>query len=201
MLKFMSVLSLMVCATGIVAQDASEPPLQATCPELQKPVMYFPWRERYVANTSIDQPKECVFCRIKGAKDRKEFILARFKHHMVMLNLYPYSRGHLLIVPYDHVKRIDELSVEAQNELIWLIAKSVSILEKDVHADGVNVGMNLGRAANASIPDHMHVQLVPRFNKESRAFLHLVSDISIIFWDMNKLFEELRSPFQELASH
>ena len=147
---------------------------------------------------SSKKQKECVFCRIKREEDRKEFILARFKYHLVMLNLYPYSRGHLLIVPYDHVKRVDELSVEAQNELIWLIAKSVSILEKDTGADGVNVGMNLGRAARASIPDHLHVQLVPRFDKEFQGFLHIIGESCVVHWDLHKLFDELRSPFQEL---
>lgn len=125
-------------------------------------------------------------------------VLVRMQYSMVLLNLYPYTRGHLLIVPYDHVARIADLSLDAQHELVWLVGKSVTILETTGNADGVNIGINFGAAANASIPDHMHIQLVPRFKQEYWAFLQLVGETRVIFWDLNTLYKEFQPTFQAL---
>jgi len=189
-------------ATLTVCQEAAYPQ-QAHYENLQKPILYLPWRESYTADISTVQlqKKVCPFCRIKNDdQDVHNLVLVRLEHCMVLLNLYPYTRGHLLIIPYDHVARITDLSLDAQHELMWLIGKSMIILETIGKADGVNVGINFGVAANASIPDHMHIQLVPRFKQEYWAFLNLIGESRVIFWDLNKLFEEFQPAFQALAT-
>jgi len=181
----------------------SEYPMQIHYETMQRPVLYIPWREAYTVSSSDKQQMEkpCPFCRIKNDdEDTKNLVLARLDHTIVLLNLYPYTRGHLLIVPNEHVKRIGDLSLQCQAELIWLIGKSVDILETVGKADGVNVGINLGAAANASIPEHLHIQLVPRFNKEFWAFLQLIGESRVIFWDLHKLFEEFQPHFEQLKS-
>ena len=182
-------------------------PIQAQDERLLRPVVYLPWREEHTVKTNLcdkmqqEEKKECVFCRIKKddeINDKKNLVLGRFGHNMVLLNLFPYTRGHLLIIPNEHVKRINDLSLKAQTELMWLMGKSVSILEAVGKADGVNIGMNLGEVANASIPDHMHVQVVPRTVNDYNAFLQIIGEARVIFWDMNKSFEELQPFFQQL---
>jgi len=173
-------------------------PQQLQCEALQQPLIYMPWREAYTSNSNEHNKEGCVFCNINNGKDIKNFVLARYNHNMIMLNLYPYSRGHILIVPYEHVARLTDLTINAQNELIWLIGKSVEILETVGKADGVNVGINFGTAAHASIPDHLHIQLVPRFKTEMKGFVQLIGQTRMVSWDLNKLFEEFRPAFQKL---
>jgi len=182
----------------LCAEYASEYPQQLQCAELKHPLIYMPWRESYQDKSDTPKKKGCVFCNINNGKDNKNFVLSRFEHNMVMLNLFPYTRGHLLIVPYEHVARLKDLSTEAQNELIWLIGKSVEILETIGKADGVNVGINFGAAAQASIPGHMHVQLVPRFKTEWKGFVQLIGQTRVVSWDLNKLFEEFQPAFKKL---
>jgi ATP adenylyltransferase len=126
--------------------------------------LFSPWRFRYVT-----QPKNetgCVFCRIAGSdtgEDEKHFVLARCDHHFVILNIYPYTTGHVMVVPYQHEANLSGLSREALEELARLAA-SVERLLLDVYgAEGVNLGMNLGHCAGAGIQEHLHLHAVPRW--------------------------------------
>jgi len=170
-----------------------------------KPVLYMPWRELYndASRKNLNKPiqKECPFCRMNnGNDDKNELILARFKHNMVALNLYPYTRGHLLIIPYSHIKEVKDMNENEQKELIWFIGEAISILGSTLNADGVNVGINVGFASGASIPDHLHVQLVPRFQGESRSFIGIMEETRPVYWDLGKLYEELQPAFQNLTN-
>jgi len=186
------------CFLTLCGEYNSDVPCQLQCDELHEQLIYMPWRENYLNKSSESQKNDCVFCNIANGKDTINFVLGRYEYNIVMLNLYPYSRGHLLIVPCEHVARLTDLSTEAQQELIRLIGKSVEILETVGKADGVNVGINFGSAAHASIPDHMHVQLVPRFKTERRGFIQAIGKVRPISWDLNKLFEEFQPHFRNL---
>lgn len=136
----------------------------------------------------------------KDTHDADNFILARFKHAMIALNIYPYTKGHLLVLPYDHVKKISDLSNEARNELTWLASMSSDIVQETVKADGINIGINLGRAAGASLPDHLHVQIVPRFEPDNLGYIQMTTETTLIGWNLNRLYNDLAPAFANLVN-
>ncbi len=186
-------------STQDTAQSVCTPTQQAIIDQLYQPTLYAPWRESYrAAKDSHNQ--ECAFCmQIAENDDDKYLILGRFDHHVVMLNFFPYAKGHLLIVPYQHVKKISNLSQKEQEEFINLINISVEILETVLDAQGVNIGINLGKAAGASIPDHLHAHILPRKNSEG-AFIQVIGKTQVIHWDLYNLYKKMKPHFQKYIS-
>ncbi len=124
--------------------------------------LWSPWRYQYVAK--IHNTEGCVFCiDASTAKDREHLILFRGQDHFIILNLFPYTCGHLLIAPYRHLSAISELSAEQNLELMDLTQQAVSALGKIYRPDGFNLGMNLGKCAGAGIDQHLHLHVVPRW--------------------------------------
>ncbi|MDR3646470.1 MAG: HIT domain-containing protein [Candidatus Babeliales bacterium] len=166
--------------------------------------LYVPWRSKYVQQNGPDKnPKAtkdvCVFClKFSENNDTSNFILARFKYNLVILNLYPYNTGHLMILPNTHVQRLDELSTQARSELIELINHSINILEEQLNCEGINFGINLGKIAGAGIPSHLHTHIVPRWQGDTN-FLPIIADVKIISFDLNKIYNDLKPKFEELT--
>lgn len=166
--------------------------------------LYAPWRTNYTTDTTRSKHEhasadECVFCtKFAANDDRKHYILARFKHNAVLLNLYPYNAGHLLIVPYQHVKHMHDLSPEARIELIELLTHSVEILKEELKADGINVGVNFGKAAGAGIPSHLHWHVLPRWNGDT-SFLPLIAETKAVSYDLNTVYDQLIDSFKEIT--
>ncbi len=171
--------------------------------QLSSPILYAPWRDRYLGggkeNNTQQENKRCPFClQIAEHANSKYFILRRFEHHVVMLNLYPYAKGHLLIVPYEHVKRMENLSLQSRRELIEIISSSTAILENVLHAQGINIGVNLGSVAGASVPDHLHVQIVPR-RKRDIGFIQLIGKTNVASCDLQHVYKLLKPAFEQLV--
>jgi ATP adenylyltransferase len=166
--------------------------------------LYAPWRSSYTTDTTRGKHDEstaedCAFCiKFRTQDDSKSHILARFKHHAVLLNLYPYNAGHLLIIPYEHVKNLDDLSPESRVELMELVTRSVNIVKETLNAEGVNVGLNLGKAAGAGIPSHLHWHVLPRWNGDTN-FLPLLADTKAVSYDLEVMYKKLVEPFQKLV--
>jgi ATP adenylyltransferase len=124
--------------------------------------LWSPWRYQYVAN--IHNADGCVFCiDASTAKDAERLILFRGQDHFIILNLFPYTCGHLLIAPYRHLSALSELSAEQNLELMNLTQRAVAALRKIYRPDGFNLGMNLGKCAGAGIDQHLHLHIVPRW--------------------------------------
>ena len=124
--------------------------------------LWSPWRYQYVAN--IHNADGCVFCiDASTAKDAERLILFRGQDHFIILNLFPYTCGHLLIAPYRHLSALSELSAEQNLELMNLTQRAVAALQKIYRPDGFNLGMNLGKCAGAGIDQHLHLHIVPRW--------------------------------------
>ncbi len=124
--------------------------------------LWSPWRYQYVAN--IHNADGCVFCiDASTAKDAERLILFRGQDHFIILNLFPYTCGHLLIAPYRHLSALSELSAEQNLELMELTQRAVAALRKIYRPDGFNLGMNLGKCAGAGIDQHLHLHIVPRW--------------------------------------
>jgi len=165
-------------------------------------IIYAPWRDSYLytekENSDLSSKKSCVFCAyIKQNNDKQKFILQRYKHHFVILNLFPYTKGHLLIIPHKHVKQLSDLSNEERHDLIDLIDESINIINQTLKPDGINVGINLGEAAGASVPDHLHIHILPRY-KSGIAFVQLIAETRLLCFDMNCLYEKLQPHFKQL---
>jgi len=132
----------------------------------------------------------CIFCAIvKGDPRIPSRIILRTERLMVMLNLYPYNPGHLMVVPVRHVEKLQELSREELNEFFWMGVKAVRLLEEALHPAGVNMGLNLGAAAGASI-DHLHLHVVPRFPREL-GFMETTAGTRTLIMDLDTVYKRL----------
>ena len=165
--------------------------------------LYAPWREKYA--TRIDGEKRehishdaCVFClQFEAGEDEKYFILRRFPNTFVMLNLYPYNGGHLLVLPYKHTDSLSQLSPAIRAEIMEVVNQSIIVLSEELEAQGFNVGLNLARAAGAGIPSHVHMHILPRWIGDTN-FLVTLADTKQISVDLYALYTKLRPYFQEL---
>jgi diadenosine tetraphosphate (Ap4A) HIT family hydrolase len=161
--------------------------------------LYAPWRTKYVrgihSGKKEDGAEVCPFCEQYAAqKDLYYGILLRAKYHFVMMNAYPYSGGHLLIISNEHTPGIEEFSPEVRAELIELTALSSSILKKELNAQGINLGANLGKAAGAGIPAHFHFHVLPRWVGDTN-FFPLIGETKQIGTDLKQIYDQLLPAF------
>jgi ATP adenylyltransferase len=161
-------------------------------------ILYAPWREEYTNSTAQGPkgqenatPEECVFCpRFTQTTDEENLILARYQYNCIMLNRYPYNSGHLLIIPFKHKGNLEDFSFEVQKELIQLISHTTAILKKELNAHGINIGINLGKAAGAGIPAHLHVHVLPRWYGDTN-FLPTLFETKQISTDLGKFYKRI----------
>ncbi len=154
--------------------------------------IWAPWRVEYIKG---ERPKGCIFCeKPKQNKDAENYILYRGKLNFVIMNLYPYNPGHLMIVPYRHLNKIEDLSSEERNEHYELVSRTTGILRETSRTDNFNIGMNLGRVAGAGIDDHIHSHIVPRWNGDSN-FMPVIADTRVISESMKDIYDRLKVKF------
>lgn len=162
--------------------------------------LYAPWRENYISKKTENKNDEnvCVFClKLSENNDTQNFILKRFKYNAIILNLYPYNAGHLMIIPIEHKKRPAELGVEALHEFMELTSQSIEILENDLKAEGVNVGLNLDKAAGAGVPGHLHMHVIPRWNGDTN-FMPIIAETKPISLDLKIVYKDLKTLFDNI---
>lgn len=166
--------------------------------------LYAPWRSNYVKNifkgkTEKTTEEECNFCQKINENDlTQHFIFRKFNYHMVMLNLFPYNAGHLLIVYLGHKSSLEQIGKEARIELIELTNQCINILQSVMKANGINVGTNLGKAAGAGIPSHLHTHVLPRWYGDTN-FLPLLAQTKQISVDLKKIYAELKPYFETIT--
>lgn len=147
-------------------------------------VLYTPWRYAYITGDKSEgdaaAAPDCFFCAAGRAGDEPEHLVVhRTDHHLVMLNRHPYSSGHLMVAPLDHVAAPGDASAEAVAELWPLVLRTREVLEAAYSPDGMNLGMNLGAAAGAGVPGHFHFHLVPRWHGDSN-FMGVVGGVRLV---------------------
>jgi ATP adenylyltransferase len=153
------------------------------------------WRRDFILG-----PKEdgCVFCgRFKENSDRENHILYRGKRIFVIMNRFPYNGGHLLVVPYSHIKDLDKLTSDETCDLFDMSVKAVGVLRQAMPADGFNLGMNLGAVAGAGIEEHLHMHVVPRFRGDT-SFLAVLSGTKVQSISMDDIYDMLKPGFDRL---
>jgi len=152
--------------------------------------LWAPWRETYITKILTKQ-KSCIFCRILAEnKDKKHLIFIRRSHAYAVLNLYPYSNGHCLIVTNRHVGDISRLTPEEYVQLMELLRETKDLLQAALKPQGFNVGINLGRIAGAGIPQHVHVHLVPRW-KGDHNFMPVTAATKVISQSLSVIYKKL----------
>ena len=166
--------------------------------------LYAPWRSPYSKSLTKSkqetaQKNECVFCtQCKDTHDEKNFILKRYKHWAVFLNKYPYNAGHLLIVSLEHKKSLNQLPKAARAELMEITNFAIPILEKKLEAEGINVGLNLGKASGAGIPSHLHLHILPRWSGDTN-FLPALAHTKVVSFDLKEMYALLKPAFKTSA--
>jgi len=159
---------------------------------MKKP-LWAPWRIEYILS---EKPDECVFCSMPGDdKDNSHHILYRGKTCYVVLNLYPYNNGHLMIVPFRHTSDYTNLTQEELCESAELTAKSISALREAFAPEGFNVGMNQGKAAGAGIEEHLHIHVVPRWAGDYN-FMPVMGEIKVIPQHLEQTYRILKPKFR-----
>ncbi len=166
--------------------------------------LYAPWRNPYSQSDERSKehgyaPQDCVFCiQLKDNKDKEHFILKRGDNLTIMFNRYPYNAGHLLILSNDHVATLDKLSPQARAELMELTNKSLTILQEALQPHGFNVGLNIGKAAGAGMPSHLHMHILPRWNGDTN-FLPTLGETKTISFDLHELYALLQPLFANIS--
>lgn len=154
--------------------------------------LYAPWRSKYFSKI-ID---ECPFClEQKNKSDEELGVIFRAKHCFAMMNLYPYSPGHFMIIPYLHKENLEELKEEVWLEMSLLVQKGVQILKNEFNAKGVNIGMNLGKEAGAGIAAHCHYHLVPRWHGDTN-FITTIAQTRVLGTDINNIYHKLKKAYE-----
>jgi ATP adenylyltransferase len=158
--------------------------------------LWSPWRAKYIASGVDSNAAECVFCRIGANPDQDEqnFVLHRAEHAFVVLNLYPYITGHLMIVPYVHTSELDVLAKEITDEMMELSKRAQTALREVYSPSGFNMGMNLGTAAGAGIADHLHIHFLPRWSGDTN-FMTTVGESRVIPEALEVTYGKLRQKF------
>jgi ATP adenylyltransferase len=162
--------------------------------------LWAPWRLSYVATPKEKQPTsgdDCFICRgVAGTDDRANMVVYRSELSVVVLNRFPYNNGHLLVCPKAHKGRHEEQTPEELLDQQLTIRKMLEVLGKRMNPDGFNVGLNLGRAAGAGVPGHLHWHIVPRWNGDTN-FMPVLTDTRVIVQSLDALYDLIAEELRE----
>jgi ATP adenylyltransferase len=158
--------------------------------------LWSPWRLQYVSKTG--ETVGCVFCAATEDGDNARLVVHQGETAFVILNMFPYNSGHLMVVPRRHIAALGAASPAERAEMMELTALAEAALADIYKPQGLNVGMNLGRAAGAGIVDHMHIHLVPRWNGDTN-FVSVVGEVRVLPEDLDQSAARLKPVFQRLS--
>ncbi len=157
--------------------------------------IWSPWRFQYMAEVTQGQQPECFFCAaVKSTRDEETLVVYRGKKVFVILNRYPYTSGHVMIVPYAHVAELSLCDAEALNEMMELARRVEAALRASYTPDGMNLGMNLGKAAGAGVAGHLHLHMLPRWIGDTN-FMTVTGETRVHPEELKTTFEKLRKAF------
>jgi len=156
--------------------------------------LYAPWRTQYVTTDKKKKIDGCVFCHIaKTLDDDKELgVLHREEDFFIVMNKYPYSPGHFMIIPNLHTSNLEDLDPQVFAKMSICAQKGVKMLKEVLNAQGVNIGMNLGKAAGAGIAEHIHLHLLPRWKGDTN-FITTIGDTRVYGSEMDEIYNKLKN--------
>ena len=157
--------------------------------------IWAPWRLAYVKDAAKDSEAECIFCAKPAADDDEaNLIVHRGERCFVILNLFPYTNGHLMVAPYEHVATLPELDAATLAEMMALAQRAMRVLEDDYAPHGYNVGFNQGRVAGAGVEHHIHMHVVPRWGGDTN-FMPVLADTRVMPQSLEESYEALKGAF------
>jgi ATP adenylyltransferase len=161
--------------------------------------LWSPWRSKYIEsfNEEKQNPEDyCLFCDVltHPEKDEQNYVLCRGKACYVIMNLYPYNSGHLMVVPYRHVGSLAELTDGDNLEIMQLLKRCSEALAEVMNPHGFNIGANIGRVSGAGIDHHIHYHIVPRWDGDTN-FMPVLADLKVISEELPKTYQKLRKHF------
>lgn len=155
--------------------------------------LWAPWRLEYVTG---DKPTGCVLCAKHEQDDEESLVVARGEHAYVVLNLYPYNNGHMMVVPHRHVADLEDLTVDESTEAQRLLERAIRVARSALAPGGFNVGLNLGEAAGAGIAGHLHWHLVPRWEGDTN-FMPVLADVRVMPQHLHTTWKLLRDAWRQ----
>ena len=157
--------------------------------------IWAPWRLEYVKDASKDAGDECIFCAAMARDDDEaSLIVHRSERCFVILNKYPYTNGHLMLAPFEHLATIQRLDVPTVGELMALAQRAMTVLEDEYRPHGYNVGFNQGRVAGAGVAHHIHLHVVPRWGGDTN-FMPVLGDTRVMAQTLEQTYAALRGRF------
>ena len=173
------------------ALDGGLTPGSATLPPMD--YLWTPWRYAYVSGSNPIH--QCIFCDAPKQSDQESRIAHRGLHCYVILNTYPYTNGHVMIVPYVHLDELQALALEAAQEMMALAQRMETVLRSLYHPDGINLGMNLGKAAGAGVAGHIHMHILPRWIADAN-FVSVIGETRILPENLDMTWKRIREALE-----
>ncbi len=162
--------------------------------------LWSPWRSKYIESFKHKtKDEDCIFCEVlkKNNSNEDSLLIHRGKYSFILLNLYPYNSGHLMVVPNRHIADFRELNGDELSEIMMFVQKSISALEYTIKPQGYNIGVNIGKAAGAGLDAHMHFHLVPRWTGDIN-FMPAIGEVKIISQDLLETKKNLTEAFKKI---
>jgi ATP adenylyltransferase len=159
--------------------------------------LWTPWRYSYV--TGADLISGCIFCDAPKQDDKQARIVHRGTYCYVILNTYPYTNGHVMVVPYAHLDELQRLPADAAQEMMALTQKMETVLRKLYVPDGINLGMNIGKSAGAGVAGHIHMHILPRWVADAN-FISVIGETRVLPETLEVTWERIRSAFSTIES-
>ncbi|MCP5114957.1 MAG: HIT domain-containing protein [bacterium] len=151
--------------------------------------LWTPWRYSYV--TKAEPTTDCIFCeKAASNRDEENFVLLRGAGCFLLLNIYPYNNGHIMIAPFEHVATLEDLSEQAALEMMRLAVRAEKALRATYRPQGINLGMNIGECAGAGVAGHIHLHLLPRWPGDV-SFMTTVGETRVVPEDLHTTWEKL----------
>jgi ATP adenylyltransferase len=151
--------------------------------------LWTPWRYQYVS--TADKKPGCVFCEVQKQPDEQARIVLRAEHNFVILNTFPYTSGHVMVVPYAHLDELQKLPSPAATEMIALVQRLEGVLRDLYQPDGLNLGMNIGKAAGAGVAGHIHMHVLPRWVADAN-FMTVAGETRVLPESLDITWQRIR---------
>ena len=161
--------------------------------------LWAPWRMGYI-KTPKNEFGPCIFCdKAKIGEDDENLVVHRGEYSYILMNLYPYNNGHLMVTPYEHEEHFELLPLDTQLEMMSLSSKAMKVLKQNLNADGFNFGANFGEVAGAGIKEHLHMHIVPRWIGDTN-FMPVMGHTKVMIDGLKETRKLLFEAFNKLSS-
>lgn len=159
--------------------------------------LWTPWRYAYITGAKVGQG--CIFCDNQKQDDRKAWIVYRGVHCYICLNAFPYTSGHVMVIPYEHLDELQKLPRDVAREMMDLSQRTETVLRSLYRPEGINLGMNIGAAAGAGVAGHVHMHVLPRWTADAN-FMTVVGETRILPESLDGTWERMKKAYSNIPT-